>query len=62
MEKKEKEISLEKLLTKKNTADILSVSTETVDRLRRSGELESKLVRGQVRFQPSEVARYIDGI
>lgn len=47
------------LLTKKETANELSVSEMTVDRLRKNGLLSSKKVLGQVMFSLDEIARFL---
>ena len=47
------------LLTKKEAANELSISTETLDRMRRNGELKSVMVNKQVRIQLSEIARVV---
>ena len=48
------------LLGKKETArEIGKVSTATLDRLRKNGEIASKKILGQVKFSVAEVARFI---
>lgn len=47
------------LYKKKETAEKLSVSEATIDRLRRSGELKSKKVLGQIMFTLDEVAQFL---
>ena len=47
------------LLTKKVTANELSVSEATLDRLRKNGDIESKKVLGQIMFSIDEVARFL---
>ena len=47
------------LLTKSETAKELSISQATVDRLRASGELNSKKVLGQIMFSLDEIARFL---
>ena len=47
------------LLTKKETANELSVSEATIDRIRGNGDLTSKKVLGQVMFSIDEVARFL---
>ena len=47
------------LLTKKETANDLSISEATIDRLRQHGQLNSKKVLGQIMFSLDEVARFI---
>jgi len=49
-----------KMLYKKSeTAEKFSVSEATIDRLRRSGELKSKKVLGQIMFTLDEVAQFL---
>jgi len=47
------------LYKKRETAEKLSVSEATIDRLRRSGELKSKKVLGQIMFTLDEVAQFL---
>ena len=47
------------LLTKKEAANELSISTETLDRMRRNGEIKSVMVNKQVRIQLSEIAKVV---
>ncbi|MFA9373314.1 MAG: helix-turn-helix domain-containing protein [Poseidonibacter sp.] len=47
------------LLTKKETAHELNISTATIDRLRKSGELNSKKVSGMILFSLDEIARFV---
>ena len=47
------------LLTKKATANELSISEATLDRLRKNGDIEAKKVLGQVMFSIDEVARFL---
>lgn len=47
------------LLTKEVTAEELSVSEATLDRLRKNGDIESKKVLGRVMFSIDEVARFL---
>lgn len=47
------------LLTKKETANELNVSEATIDRLRQSGELNSKKILGQIMFSLDEIARFL---
>ena len=47
------------LLTKRETANELSVSEGTLDRIRQSGKISSKKVLGQVMFAIDEVARFL---
>jgi len=50
---------MNKLLSKKETAELLSVSIRTLDRMRSSGELPATKVRGAVRFNPAVIEKYI---
>ena len=47
------------LLTKKETAQELSISEATLDRLRKNDDIESKKVLGQIMFSIDEVARFL---
>jgi len=47
------------LYKKRETAEKFSVSEATIDRLRRSGELKSKKVLGQIMFTVDEVAQFL---
>lgn len=47
------------LLTKKETANELSISEATLDRIRSNGDIESKKVLGQIMFSIDEVARFL---
>ena len=47
------------LLSKAETANELNISEATVDRLRKSGKLNSKKVLGQIMFSIDEVAHFI---
>ena len=47
------------LLTKKETAQELSVSEATIDRLRHNGQINSKKVLGQIMFSIDEVSRFL---
>ncbi len=47
------------LLKKTEVAEILRVSSRTVDRLRSNGALRSTKIAGSVRFQLEEIERYI---
>ncbi len=49
-----------KLMTKRETADRLSVSTRTLDRIRSKGEIKAVSVGGQVRFRPEDVEKFIN--
>ena len=48
------------LLTKKETAQELSVSEATLDRLRKDGAITSKRVMGQIMFGIDEIARFLE--
>jgi hypothetical protein len=48
------------LLTKKEIANELNVSEATIDRLRQSGQLNSKKVLGQIMFSIDEVSRFLN--
>jgi excisionase family DNA binding protein len=50
---------MERLLTKRQAADLLSVSVRTLDRMRSTGEIQATKVRGSVRFDPTNIERYI---
>lgn len=47
------------LLTKKETAQELSISEATLDRIRSNGDIDSKKVLGQIMFSIDEVARFL---
>jgi excisionase family DNA binding protein len=51
---------MQKLLSKRQAAAILSVSVRTLDRLRSTKEIRAVKVRGAVRFEPEEIERYIE--
>jgi hypothetical protein len=58
----EKKEGIEKLYTKKGAAFALGgISTSTVDRLRKKGDLISVLIGGQVMFEESELIKLIKG-
>ena len=46
-------------LTKCETANELSVSEATVDRLRKNGQITSRKILGQIMFNIDEVARFL---
>jgi len=48
------------LLTKKETAQELNISQATLDRLRKSGGIQSKRVGGGIYFTLKEIASFID--
>ena len=45
--------------TKKQAADMLGLSTVTIDRLRKSGELPYRRFGGQVRFTNNDIEIFI---
>ena len=47
------------LLTKRETAKELSTSEASIDRLRASGELQSKKILGKIMFSLDEIVRYL---
>ena len=47
------------LLTKKETAQELSVSEASLDRMRKQGLITSKKVLGQIMFNIGEVSRFL---
>lgn len=47
------------LLTKKETAHELNISSATVDRLRKNGELNSRKIGGGIYFTLEEIARFV---
>lgn len=51
----------ERLLTRKEAASALAISTVTLDRMIKAGELEARRIRGSVRIPQSAVAAYING-
>lgn len=51
----------ERLLTRKETATALSISTVTLDRMIKGGELECRRIRGSVRIPQSAVLAIING-
>lgn len=52
-------MTVTKLMTKREAADRLSISTRTLDRIRSKGEIKTVAVGGQVRFRPEDVEKYI---
>ncbi len=48
-----------KLMTKKDVADALQVSTRTVERILRDGGLVPVPVRAQIRFRPQDVEAFV---
>ncbi len=46
-------------LSKEVTAIELNISTSTLDRLRKRGEIKSKKVSGQIMFTLGEIANYL---
>lgn len=50
-------------LNKGETAKELGgISTETLDRIRRDGDIVSRKIRGKVMFDLDEIARYLVGL
>ncbi len=49
------------LLSKHQAARELSISRATLDRIRNSGEIRSKRIGSQVRFNVTEIARIVMG-
>ncbi|NOR54818.1 MAG: helix-turn-helix domain-containing protein [Sulfurovum sp.] len=45
---------------KKDAARLLQISESTLDRLRKSGQIKSKKVGGQVMFMTSEILRFLE--
>ena len=56
------EPTLDRLLDEEHVADVLAVSPRRVRRLRVEGKLHAVRVGRHVRFRPSDVAAYLDGI
>ena len=50
---------MERLLSKREAAELLSVSVRTLDRMRSAGEILAVKVRGVVRFTAAAIERYI---
>jgi len=51
----------ERLLTRKESAAALAISTITLDRMIKAGELEARRIRGSVRIPHSAVQAIIEG-
>ncbi len=49
------------LLSKHQTSKELSISRATLDRMRNSGEIKSKKIGSQIRFNVKEIARIVMG-
>jgi len=47
------------VLNKKETAMELHVSTASIDRMRKNGQLQSKRINGQIFFTLEEVSRFL---
>ena len=47
------------LLTKKETANELNISSATIDKKRKNGELNSRKIGGGVYFTIEEIARFV---
>ena len=48
------------LLSKKEAAEELSISTATLDRLRKKGQIRTKRVGGGIYFTLNEIALFLD--
>ena len=55
-----KEDTMEKLMTGQEAANLLGVTPRTLLELRKRGELNAVRVGNRIRFQPSELERYIE--
>ena len=52
---------IERLLTKRETSELLGVTERTIDNYRREGRLRAvKLGKGAVRFDPVDLRNFID--
>lgn len=51
---------MKKILKKKEAASYLSISTCTLDRLRKQGLIKSKKIGGQIMFTASEIERFLE--
>ncbi len=47
------------VLNKKETAKELHISTASIDRMRKNGQLKSKKINGQIFFTLEEVSRFL---
>lgn len=52
---------MDKLLTKSDVCDALSVSVSTLNRIMAENRLPIYVIRGSVRFKEADVQAYIDG-
>lgn len=52
---------MDKLLTKSDVCDALSVSVSTLNRIMAENRLPIYMIRGSVRFKEADVQAYIDG-
>jgi excisionase family DNA binding protein len=50
---------MDRLLTKRQAAELLCISVRTLDRMRSTGEIQATKVRGGVRFDPLLLAKYV---
>lgn len=50
---------MEKLIDKKDVAAWLSISTVSVDRLRRTGKLPYRKIGGLIKFLPEDLERFL---
>lgn len=48
------------VLNKLETSQVLNISIQTLDRMRKSGEIKSKRINKGVFFSIQEIANYID--
>ena len=48
------------VLSKLETSQILNISIQTLDRMRKSGEIKSKRINRGIFFSIKEIANYID--
>ena len=51
---------IDRLATPHDVAELLGVSTATVARLRRSGHLPGVLIGNRYRYEPRDIAEYIE--
>ena len=49
------------LVTKKEAARELRISSATIDRMRRNGEISSNRIGGQIMFRIDEILKLIEG-
>jgi hypothetical protein len=48
------------VLSKTETSGVLNISIQTLDRMRRSGEIKSKRINKGIYFSLKDIANYID--